>query len=74
MARMVQPGLDAFDARQLLGQVFRLLLVALQLQGDGVVGQQAWQPVGDLRSALAVATHITLGRPGAGQQPAREVE
>jgi len=26
---MVQPDLDAFDARQLLGQVFRLLLVAL---------------------------------------------
>lgn len=32
VARVVQPDLDALDARQLLGQIFRLLLIALQLQ------------------------------------------
>jgi len=74
VTRMVQPGLDAFDTRQLLGQVFRLLLVARQLQGDGIFGQQAWQPVGDLRSALTVATHVAVGGPSAGEQPSRQVQ
>ena len=71
---MVQPGLQTLDARQLLGQVFRLLLVARQAQGDGFVGQQAWQPVGDLGGALAVAAHVAVLGPGAGQQPARSVQ
>ncbi|MND97790.1 hypothetical protein D3C80_901200 [compost metagenome] len=68
---MVQPDLDAFDARQLLGQVFRLLLVTLQLQRSGFFAQQARQPAAQLRSALAIATGVAVGGPGAGQQPAR---
>ena len=74
LAGMMQPGLDAFDTRQLLGEVLRLLLLARQLQGDGIVGEQARQPVGDLRGALAVAAHIAIGRPGSRQQPARSVQ
>ncbi|MNQ95014.1 hypothetical protein D3C85_1105540 [compost metagenome] len=58
----------------MLGQVFRLLLVTLQLQRSGFFAQQAWQPVAQLRGALAIATGVAVGRPGAGQQPARGVQ
>jgi hypothetical protein len=72
---MVQPGLQTLDARQLLGQVFRLLLVARSDAGRRLrptAGAAAsWRPG---QRTLAVAAHIALQGPGAGQQPAGRVQ
>ncbi|MNY46900.1 hypothetical protein D3C86_1821240 [compost metagenome] len=65
-----QPDQQALDARQLFGQVFRLLLVAVQLQVMAFLGQQGWQPVAQRCGALAIAAVVACGRPALGQQPA----
>ena len=73
--RQTQPCLNSLDAWQLLGQVFRLLLVAVQTQCDGFIRQQARQPAAQLCSTLTIATGgATVHGPAAVHQPARRVE
>ena len=70
-----QPRLNALDARQLLCQIFWLLLVTVQTQRDSFIRQQTWQPTAQLCSALTIATgRATIHGPAALHQPARRVQ
>ncbi len=70
VARMVQPDLNALDTRQLFSKIFRLLLIALQLQSSSFFAEQTRQPAVQLRVTLTITASIAVGGPGAGQQPA----
>ncbi len=70
----MQPYQHALHARALLGQVFRLLLVARQLQSLGFFGQQVRQPFAQLGGTLAIATGVAALGPAALQQPEGRLE
>ncbi len=73
-AGQAQPDQQALDARQLFAEVFRLLLVTLQLECLGFLAEQVQQPVAQRGLTLAIATVVAFDGPATDQQPARALQ